>query len=72
MRFPWFAIASAICTAVGGFGLYWYSSLPPKQQAEADALTADYAQKVYGRAVGELTESQARHVSALVKDHFTG
>jgi hypothetical protein len=67
LKFPWFALASATATGLGLFGLYWYESLSIEDKARADGLASEYAQKLYGRAVGDLTDGQRAQVHSFVK-----
>ena len=48
MRFPLVGAASAMLTALGGYGLYWYQNLSRSEQEEADRLSAERAQKLLG------------------------
>ena len=66
-KFPWMALASAAAAGLGLFGLYWYESLSTEDKARADGLAVEYAQKLYGRAVGELTAGQRAQVNSHVK-----
>jgi hypothetical protein len=69
-KFPWIPLASFVAAALGAGGLLWYYSLSEDDQAKADALAAEHAQRLYGKAVHELTAGQRSQVNALVKGHF--
>lgn len=69
-QFPWFPLASAIATGLGLGGLCWYSTLSSEDQERADALTAQYAQRLYDRTADELTVHQRDHIDGLVRHHF--
>lgn len=70
MRIPLVGIVSSICTALGLWGLYWYTNLSKEEQAEADKLAADYSMKLYSKGLDQLTAHQMSRVSDLVKGHF--
>ena len=53
-----------------GIGLWWYGDLSKEDRAKADAIAADYAAKLYQKAVSELSSTEAANVKALVKKHF--
>ena len=67
VKFPWFTVASAAVTILGLFGLHWYENLGDEEKARIDGLAAEYAQKLYGRMLGELTDGQRAVVGALVR-----
>ncbi len=69
-NFPWMVLASGIATGLGLFGLYWYETLEPEARARADGLASDYAKRVYGKTLHELTAGQRGEVDAVVKGHF--
>ncbi len=71
-NFPWVAVATGIAAGLGLFGLYWYETLSPEDQARADALAIDHARRLYGKALHELTAGQRGEIQALVKGHFAG
>ena len=70
MAFPIFGLASAVLTAVGGYGLYWYHNLSKPEQEEADRLAANYAVQLYNKSLDELTSMQLKRVHDLVQGHF--
>lgn len=70
VRFPIVGIASAVLTALGGYGLYWYTNLSKSEQDEADRLAADYAKRLFNKGLDELTAHQASRIHDLVKAHF--
>ncbi len=70
VRFPYVGIASAVLTALGGYGLYWYTNLSKSEQDEADRLAADYAKRLFNKGLDELTAHQASRIHELVKAHF--
>jgi hypothetical protein len=53
-----------------GVGLWWYGDLSKEDRTKADAIAADYAAKLYQKAVSELSSTEAENVKALVKKHF--
>jgi hypothetical protein len=67
VKFPWFLLANAAVTGLSLFGLYWYENLTGEEKARIDGLAAEYAQKLYGRMLGELTDGQRAAVNALVR-----
>ena len=50
-----------------GVALWWYGDLTPDERAQADAIAADYAAKLYHKAVGELSRAEADHVRDLTR-----
>ena len=70
MRFPWVGIGSALVTAFGGYGLYWYHQLSKDEQAEANELAVEYARDLFNRGLDELTSSQLGRVYELLKSRF--
>ena len=53
-----------------GVGLWWYGDLSPEDRAKADRIAADYAAKLYHKAVGELSRAEAEHVQTLTRRHL--
>jgi len=70
MRFPIVGALSALATALGLYGLYWYENLSKEEKDEADRLSASYAKKLYGKGLDSLTAHQLSRVQSLVKGHF--
>lgn len=66
-KLPWFPLASAAAAALGLLGLFWYESLSTEDKARADGLATEYARRLYGRAVAQLTAAQRAHINSLVK-----
>lgn len=56
--------------AASGLGLWLYGDLSPEDRAKADRVAADYAAKLYQKAVGELSRAEAKHVQTLTRLHF--
>ncbi len=67
MRIPIVGILSALATALGLYGLYFYGNLSKEEQAEADRLAAEYARTLYSKGLDQLTSEQVRRVFELVK-----
>jgi hypothetical protein len=67
LKSPWFLIASTAAAALGLAGLFWYDCLSSQDKARADELTAEYARRLYGRAVAELTDGQHACIHKLVQ-----
>lgn len=53
-----------------GVALWWYGDLSVEDRAKADAIAAEYAARLYRKALGELSRSEARHVQVLTRRHF--
>ena len=53
-----------------GVGLWWYGELSPEDRARADQIAADYAAKLYHKALGELSRAEAEHVQTLARRHL--
>lgn len=67
LKFPWFLIGSTVATGLGLAGLFWYDCLSSADKARADERTAEYARRLYGRAVAELTDGQRASIHNLVQ-----
>jgi hypothetical protein len=67
LKLPWFQLVTGAVTGAGLFGLIWYQGLSREDKASADALTAEVAQRLYGRAASELTVGERASVNALVR-----
>ncbi len=67
---PLIPLVAWALTAVGVGSLWWYYNLTVQQQAEADALAAEYASELFDKAVNQLSAAEARQVHGLVKRHF--
>ena len=50
--------SSAACFAASGVGLWWYGDLSAEDRAKADKIAADYAAKLYHKALGELSRAE--------------
>jgi hypothetical protein len=70
MSFPLVGVLSALCAALGIYGLVWYHGLTKEEQQEADRLAAQYAWQLYNKGLDKLTSLQMRRVHELVKGHF--
>jgi hypothetical protein len=70
IQVPWTGLFSAIATALGLYGLWWYQNLTPAERKEADGLLVDYAQQLYGKALDQLTSDQLTRVQDLVKSRM--
>lgn len=64
---PWLLLPAFI---LSGVGLWWYGDLSPDDRIKADAIAADYAARLYQKAVGELSRAEAQHVQTLTRRHF--
>ena len=53
-----------------GVALWWYGDLSIEDRAKADGIAADYAAKLYQKAMSELSRAEAEHVQALTRGHF--
>ena len=53
-----------------GVALWWYGDLSPDDRAKADKIAADYAAKLYQKAVSELSPLEAEHVQTLTQRHL--
>jgi hypothetical protein len=53
-----------------GIGLWLYGDVSEEDRAKADAIAADYAARLYRKALSELSRSEAQHVQALTRKHF--
>jgi len=71
MRIPWVGLGSAVAAALGLYGLYWYDNLSRQEKEEADRMAEEYAKRLYGRGVDQLTAHQLTRVRDIVKEHFT-
>jgi hypothetical protein len=68
--FPLIPVLALIGICGGGVTLAWYKSLTQEQQKEADQLSCDYAQKLFGKTFKELSQGQADQVARLTSQHF--
>ncbi len=53
-----------------GVALWWYGDLSTEDRAKADAIAADYAARLYQKAVGELSRTESKHVQTMIRRHF--
>ena len=53
-----------------GVGLWWYGDLSADDRTKADRIAADYAAKLYQKAISELSRAEAEHVQSLTRGHF--
>jgi len=72
MRIPWIGLGSAVAAALGLYGLYWYDNLSREEKEEADRMAEEYAKKLYGRGLDQLTSHQLARVRELVHGRFAG
>jgi hypothetical protein len=70
MRFPLVGVLSAVATALGLYGLYWYENLTKDEKREADEMAAGLARRLYDKGLDELTGHQLDRIQSLVKEHF--
>jgi hypothetical protein len=68
--FPVVGLLSAVCAALGLYGIYWYENLSKEEKKEADKLATQYASRLYNKGLNQLTAQQMSRVNELVKDHF--
>ncbi|QJW95410.1 hypothetical protein [Frigoriglobus tundricola] len=68
--FPIIPILALIAICGGGATLMWYDALTREEKERANRLTTSYAAEHFGKAVKDLTQSQASRVQALVRAHF--
>jgi hypothetical protein len=68
--FPVVGLLSALCAALGLYGLYWYDNLSKEEKKEADRLAMQYASQLYNKGLDQLTSQQMTRVNELVKGHF--
>ena len=70
MGIPIIGILSSLCSALGLYGLWWYTNLSKAEQEEADRLACQYAQQLYSKGLDQLTSQQLSRVQELVKARF--
>lgn len=63
-------VLAGIATILGAAGLGWYHCLSREQQMQADRIAAEYALKLYQKALDELTRHEFEMVALFVKRHF--
>jgi hypothetical protein len=68
--FPIIPLIGWALAALGGGTLWWYYALGEAEQLRADRLAAEYAAKLFDKAVNQLTVGEARQVHDLVRRHF--
>ena len=60
----------ALLGIVGSVGtLCWYGCLSETQKEEADRIAGEYASLMFGKALDELTSSEAAQVRSLTLRH---
>jgi hypothetical protein len=52
-----------------GIALWLYGDATEEDRAKADAIAAEYAAKLYRKALSELSKSEAQYVQALTRKH---
>jgi len=72
MFFPIVPLLAIIAIVSGGVTLVWYDELNKTEKEKADRLACDYAQKLFGKSVKQLTKEEANQVALLTKQHFVG
>ncbi len=70
MSTPMIPLLALIAIVGGGAALLWYDQLSKEEQQRADRIACGYARDVYGKAMKELTEAEASHVTMLTERHF--
>jgi hypothetical protein len=68
--FPIIPILALFAIIGGGATLVWYEDLSRDEKERADRLANQYASELFGKAVKELTKSQADSVHSMVRRHF--
>lgn len=67
---PLIPILACIAVLGGGATFVWYDGLSGEDKKNANRLTAEYAQALFGKAVDQLTPAEVRVVRDRVKAHF--
>lgn len=67
---PLIPILAVFAIFGGGVTLWWYDQLDHTEKEAANQLAGESALALFNKAVGELTESQARVVHDRDKRHF--
>jgi hypothetical protein len=68
--FPLIPVLALVALAGGGLTLVWYDNLTQAEKDKANRLANGYAQRLFGKAVSQLTAAQADRVHDLVRAHF--
>jgi hypothetical protein len=64
-------ILSAVCTALGLGGLWWYYSLSSEEErARANELANAYAWQLYQKSMDELSGQQISDIQNRVRNQF--
>ena len=52
-----------------GIALWLYGDATEEDRTKADAIAAEYAAKLYRKALSELSQSEAQYVQTLIRKH---
>lgn len=68
--FPVVPVLCVLALVGGSGGLAWYHGLSKEEQEVANRLTAEYALRLYGKSVQQLSQHEANRVHSLVQAHL--
>ena len=70
LMIPFIPLLALIGIIGSGGAMIWYYQLSEEDKRKADKIAAGYATTLFGKAVHQLNDAQARRVHGLTKRHF--